>query len=73
MRAVIEELLACDLIVLDGIDTDFFAGDALAGGLRRNIQSKEDDELVRVRAIEKRPGHNFPVETFCRRPSPQIS
>ena len=33
MRAVVEELLARDLIVLDGIDTDFFEGDALSGGL----------------------------------------
>src|SRR4029077_19889900 len=62
MRAVVEELLACDLIVLDGIDADFFKGDALTSGFGRNVQGEEDDKLVRVRAIEKRPGHSLPVE-----------
>ena len=32
MLAVVEELLARDLVVLDRVDTDFFEGDALAGG-----------------------------------------
>src|ERR1700730_6887043 len=62
MRAVVEELLARDLIVLHGIDTDFFEGDALTGGFGRDGQGKEDDELVRVRAIEKRPGHSLSIE-----------
>jgi hypothetical protein len=30
LRAVVEELLARDLIVLDGIDTDLFEGYALS-------------------------------------------
>src|ERR1700676_1097800 len=64
MRAVVEELLARDLIVLDGIDTDFFESDALTRGFGGDVQGKEDDELVRVRAIEKRPGHSLPVEGF---------
>jgi hypothetical protein len=64
MRAVVEELFARDLIVLNGIDTDFFESDALTGGFGRDVQGKEDDELVRVRAIEKRPGHSFSVEGF---------
>src|ERR1700733_12283213 len=64
MRAVVEELLARNLIVLDGIDCDFFAGDALTGGFGRDVQGKEDDKLVRVRAIEKRPGHSLTVEGF---------
>src|SRR5580658_4112169 len=68
MRAVVEELLTRDLIVLDGIDTDFFEGDALAGGFGRNIQGKEDDELVRVRAIEKRSGDSLPIEGFVGNP-----
>src|ERR1700692_3818976 len=68
MCAVVEELLARDLIVLDGIDADFFEGDALTGGFGRDVQGKEDDELVRVRAIEKRPGHSLPVEGFVRDP-----
>jgi Mn2+/Fe2+ NRAMP family transporter len=37
MLAVVEELLARDLIVLDGIDGDFFAGGALTGGFGRDI------------------------------------
>jgi hypothetical protein len=64
MRAVVEELLARDLIVLDSIDTDLFKRDPLAGGFGRDVQGKKDDELVRVRAIEKRPGHSLPVEGF---------
>ena len=64
MRAVVEELLARDLIVLDGIDSDFFEGDALTGGFGRDVQGKEDDELVRVRAIEKGLGHSLSVEGF---------
>jgi hypothetical protein len=38
MHAVLEEMLARDLIVLDRIDTDFFAGDALAGGFGRSVK-----------------------------------
>ena len=68
MRAVVEELLARDLIVLDRIDGDFFKNDALAGGFGRDIQGKEDDELVRVRAIEKWAGHSLPVEGLVRDP-----
>ena len=64
MRAVVEELLARNLIVLDSIDTDFFEGDALTGGFGRDVQGKEDDELVRVRAIKKRPCHSLRVEGF---------
>jgi hypothetical protein len=64
MRAVVEELLARDLIVLDGMDADFFAGDALTGGFGRDIQGKEDDELVRVRAIEKRLCHRSPLKVL---------
>jgi hypothetical protein len=43
MRAVVEELLARDLIVLDGIDTDFFEGDALTGGFGRDVQGDSDN------------------------------
>src|SRR5580700_3953307 len=64
MRAVVEELLARDLIVLDGIDTDFFEGDALTGGFGRDVQGKEDYELIRVRAIEKRSCHSLSIEGF---------
>lgn len=52
MRAVVQELLARDLVVLNGIDADFFQGE-------------EDYELVRVRTIEKRPGHGLPMEGFA--------
>ena len=65
MHAVVEELFARDLIVLDGINSDFFARDALTGGFGRDVQGKEDDELIRVRAIEKRAGYSPLV---CRLP-----
>jgi hypothetical protein len=68
VHAVVEELLTRDLIVLDGIDSDFFTGDTLTRGFGRDIQGKEDDELVRVRAIEKRPGHGLPVEVLVGEP-----
>ena len=35
--AVVEELLARDLVVLDGIDSDFFTDSALTGGFGRDI------------------------------------
>ena len=52
MRAVVEELLARDLIVLDRIDRDFFASGALTSGFGCDVQGKEDDELIRVRAMD---------------------
>ena len=64
MRAVVEELLARDLIVLDGIDTNFFERDALTGGFGRDVQGKEDDELIRVRAIEKGPATVSPLKAL---------
>ncbi len=64
MHAVVEELLARDLIVLDGIDSDFFEGDALTGGFGRDVQSKEDDELVRVRTIKNGPATVSPLNVL---------
>jgi hypothetical protein len=64
MRAVVEELLPRDQIVFDGINTDFFEGDALTGRFGRDVQAKEHDELVRICAIEKWPCHSLSVEGF---------
>ena len=66
MHAVVKELLTRDFVVLNGIDTNFFEGRALIGGLVRDVQGEEDDELVRVCAIEKRASHSLPIEVLVR-------
>src|ERR1700722_3597375 len=56
--AVIEELLARDLVVfINCIGGDFFAGDALAGGFGGDVEGEVDDELIGVGAVEERAGH----------------
>ena len=64
MRAVVEELLARDLIVLDGTDTDFSAGVALTGGFGRDVQGKEDDELVRFAPLKNGPATVSPLKVL---------
>ena len=49
MLAIVEELLACDLIVLDGVNADLFERDALAGGLGCHVEGEIDDELIALR------------------------
>ena len=38
VHAVVEELFACDLVVLDRVDGDFLEQGALAGGFGRDVQ-----------------------------------
>jgi hypothetical protein len=44
--AIVEELLARDLVVLDRVDADLFERDPLAGGFGRNFEGEVDGELV---------------------------
>jgi hypothetical protein len=44
--AVVEELLAGDLVPLDGIDADLFERHALAGGFGCHFKGEVDGELV---------------------------
>jgi len=63
MLAVVEELLAGDLVVLvDRVDGDFRERDALARSLGRDIESKVDGELIG--AVEVRAENLFPVKGF---------
>ena len=50
MLAIVEELLAGDLVVLDGVGTDFFKGDSLTGGFGGDVEREIDDELIGVGA-----------------------
>ena len=51
-RALVEELLARDLVLLaDGVDPDFFQPGALAARLGRDVEREVDRELVRIRAV----------------------
>ena len=47
--AVVEELLARDLVVLDRVDADFFERDALAGGFGGDVEGEVDGELIGIR------------------------
>src|SRR5271170_929403 len=65
MLAIVEELLARDLVLLVYcVDADFFAGDALAGGFRGDVEGEVDDELIRVGAVKERASHGLSVEGF---------
>ena len=46
MLAIVEELLARDLVVLDRVDTDFLEGDALTGGFSGDVEGEVDGELI---------------------------
>jgi hypothetical protein len=59
MLAIVEELLARDLVVLDRVDADLFESDPLAGRFGRDFEGEVDGELVG--AVEERPA------TFRRR------
>src|SRR5258706_2427419 len=62
MLAVVEKLLAGDLVVLHRVDGDFFAGDALASGFGGDVEGEVNNELVGVCAVEERAGHGFAIE-----------
>ncbi len=62
MLAIVEELLARDLVVLDRVDTDFFEGDALAGGFAGDIEGEVDGELIGVRAVKERTADLFAAD-----------
>ena len=62
MLAIVEELLARDLVVLDCVDTDFFEGDALAAGFERDFEGEVDGELVG--AVEERTEDRLPPMVF---------
>ena len=62
--AVVEELLARDLVVLDRVEGDFLECEALAGGFAGDIQGEIDGELavgIGAAAVE-RAAHRFAVE-----------
>src|SRR5262245_11027418 len=46
MLAIVEELLARDLVVLDRVDADLFESDPLAGRFGRDFEGEVDGELV---------------------------
>src|SRR5436190_1499076 len=69
VRALIEELLARDQVVLvDGVDGDFLLSHPLARGFWGDVECEVDGELIRIRAVEERPGNGFAVEGFVGNP-----
>ena len=64
MRAVVEELLARDLIVLDGIDTDFFEGDALAGSFGREFRVKKTTNWSGFAPLKNGPATVSPLKVL---------
>jgi hypothetical protein len=62
MLAIIEELLARNLVVLDRVDADFFERDPLAGGFGSDIQGEVDGELVGT--VEEGPANLFALDGF---------
>jgi hypothetical protein len=53
--AIVEELLARDLVVLDRVDADFFEGDAFAGGFGGDFEGEVDGELVGTVVVASPP------------------
>src|SRR3954467_3615874 len=53
--AVVEELLAGDLVAVDGVEADLFQRDAVAGVLAGDVEGEVDGELVG--AVEERAAH----------------
>lgn len=62
--AVVEELLASDLVVHDRVHTDFLQDDPSAGGFWGDVEGEVNGELVRCRAVKERAGHGLAVEDF---------
>lgn len=62
--AIVEELLARDLVVLHRIDTYLFQGDSLAAGFWGDIEREADSELIGCLTVEERAGHCLAVEGF---------
>src|SRR5512140_2201662 len=58
--AIVEELLARDLVVLDRVDADLFERDPLASGVGRNVEGEVDGELVG--AVEERTAGLFAAD-----------
>src|SRR3954465_9512504 len=58
--AVVEELLAGDLVAIDGVEADLFEGDAVARVLPRYVEGEVDGELVG--AVEERAAHLLAVD-----------
>src|SRR6478735_9075150 len=58
--AIVEELLARDLVPLHRVNADFFQRDPPVGSVAGDVQGEGDGELVR--AVKKRPADLFTVE-----------
>src|SRR6478672_6472684 len=67
MLAVVEELLARDLVVLNGIHADLFDGLALSGGFPRDVEGEVDGELVG--AVEEGAADFFAVDLVVASPN----
>src|SRR4051812_9348995 len=65
--AVVEELLALDLVVLThGVDADLFNRFALAGGVAREVECEVGGELAG--AVEVRAAHGLGVDVVVALP-----
>ena len=53
--AVVEELLARDQIILDGVDANFFKRDPFSGCFGGDVEREINDKLIGVGAVVKRP------------------
>lgn len=62
--AVVEELFARDFFVLDSINSDFFAGDALTGGFGRDIHGEEDHNWSGFAPLKKGPATVSPLKVL---------
>ena len=56
--SVIEELLACNFVVLDGVDPHFLKRGPLAGGLGGDFEGEMDGKLARAAEVRAK---NFPA------------
>src|SRR5437667_6140301 len=64
MFAVVEKLLAGDLVVLHRVYGDLFEGDALAGGFGGDVEGEIEGELIGVGGVEEWAGDGFAIEGF---------
>jgi hypothetical protein len=74
MLAIVEELLARDLVPLDGVNADFFEGDAFASRFGGDVEREVNDMAKLLsncsslgRGVVKRQSIPIFFGQFCRR------
>jgi hypothetical protein len=69
MFTFVEELLARDLVVIDRVDRNFLADDALSGGFGGDVESEVDGELTGTGGVKERAGYCLAIDGFVEDPA----